>query len=191
MSLGPLPEHVDARRLFAQNAKIHARVALASVPRLREYLVEGEGGQIEVQLDFSQDEGRQRRLSGTIQASLKIRCERCLQAMELPLQLTPDLLIASDEQERQALEALAGGEVLVCEGEQLALQALIEDELILGLPLVASHDDSNCNEKLNQLQERASTLTQAAQSNAGAFAELQKLKGRLTDRLKKDTNTDT
>lgn len=179
MSLGPLPEHVDARRLFAQNAEIRALVELASLSRLCEYLVEGEGTQIEVQLDFSQDESRQRRLTGTIKTKLQVRCERCLQPMELFLQVRPELLVASDEQECQLLEEQASQEVVICEDGQLALLALIEDELILSLPLVPTHSNSDCNAVLKQLQDEAEVVTEGEENNDQPFADLKRLKGQL------------
>ena len=61
------------------------------------------------------------------------------------------------------------------------LLGLLEDELILSLPLVAYHDELNCNEALVALKA-------SAQNKPSPFAELETLKVQMREGRKQGTS---
>jgi uncharacterized protein len=67
-------------------------------------------------------------------------CQRCLQPVVLQLQVERDFLFVADEAQAAALDADNEQEDVLELERQLDLHALIEDELLLALPLVPRHD---------------------------------------------------
>ena len=78
-------------------------------------------------------------------ASVPRECQRCLQAVTLPLAVDRSLRFVADEATAAALDADSEEDVLVA-GRQFDLSALVEDELLLAMPLVPTHE--TCPEPL-------------------------------------------
>lgn len=71
-------------------------------------------------------------------AELVLACQRCLQPLPVPLAVDRALRFVEGEAEAERLDADSDDDVLALD-HALDLQALIEDELILALPLVPRH----------------------------------------------------
>jgi uncharacterized protein len=191
MSLGHFPEQIDTIKLFARNGILAAAVPLAKLQRLTDSLSD-DSGVVAVNLLFGTEEDKKRVLTGTLDTTVKVLCQRCLQEMVLKLHCTLRLKVCSNEQELYDLPETEDGIVMGEEG--LNILDVIEDELILSLPLVPVHADVNCNAFLNALtQAEAGTrgtdknsTTDEAQENAqkakqNPFAVLAKLKDKPKD----------
>lgn len=72
-------------------------------------------------------------------AQIRRECQRCLQAVALPLAVDRLLRFVDDEATAAALDADSEDDVLVA-SRQFDLQALVEDELLLATPLVPMHE---------------------------------------------------
>jgi uncharacterized protein len=73
-------------------------------------------------------------------AAAELTCQRCLQPVKLDLQAERAIRFVSDEAEAERLDELSDDDVLAQPGGGLDLRQLVEDELILALPLVPRHD---------------------------------------------------
>jgi uncharacterized protein len=73
------------------------------------------------------------------QATVMLRCQRCLEPLEHLLEVDRRFVFVRDEATAQTLDAEADDEVLALP-PRLDLQELLEDELIMALPLVPRHD---------------------------------------------------
>ena len=73
------------------------------------------------------------------QASLNLECQRCLQPVAVPLAVQRSFRFVADEATAAAIDADSEDDVLVLT-RALDLHELVEDELILGLPLVPRHE---------------------------------------------------
>lgn len=196
MSSAPLPAHVDAVRFFARNADMSGTIALERMPRLSEYLLDTEQtAPITAELHFSRTEGGQRLLSGHLAGRFRMRCQRCLEPVAVDLDTRLDLLVARSESELAALASEQ--DALLCDEEEFDLLGTLEDELILGLPLVPRHDRGDCGQLASRQTEAAGSDPLSGADDAGAegasaergagssgtgkgpFAELEKLKGML------------
>jgi uncharacterized protein len=186
MSLGPFPERIDTVKLFARNGILAAALPLARLQRLTDSLHD-DSGTVDVNLLFATDEDKKRVLSGTLDTSVKVLCQRCLQEMELELHCTLNLIVCNSEEELQALPETEDG--IVMDEEGLNILDVIEDELILSLPLVPAHADVNCNSFLNALTQ-AETSSQGKDKNyslddkQNPFAVLATLKDKQDDKKK-------
>ncbi len=78
-------------------------------------------------------------LSLSAQSPVWLTCQRCLQPFEVPLALERRLRFVRGEAEAEALDADSEDDVLAL-SRSLDLRELIEDELLLALPIVPRHE---------------------------------------------------
>lgn len=114
---------------------------MAGFKRLRPYLASEHGG-VEVALEFDIDEQGRPHVRGRIQAHLELVCQRCLEPMGVALDLEPHLGVVESEPEAEHLPEEY--DPLVVGEDPLFLADLIEDELVLSLPIVPRHADERC-----------------------------------------------
>lgn len=72
-------------------------------------------------------------------AEVRLQCQRCLQPMSLVLEVDRPIRFVDGEDEAARLDE-EGEEDVLALTHRLDLRALLEDELILSLPLVPRHD---------------------------------------------------
>ncbi len=72
-------------------------------------------------------------------ATLSMQCQRCLEAVEVPLHIERELFFVEGEDAAAALDEESEDDVLTLE-PAIDLHALIEDELLLALPLIPRHE---------------------------------------------------
>lgn len=163
--------------MFARMGSITADLPLARLQRFSDQLsgTAHKGPKkraIAVALTFGRDEEGRRLLSATLDGQVPVACQRCLQDMELDLHCELSLLVFDTEEEVEKLPESREGVVMTEDG--LDVVALIEDELILSLPMIPMHDDPSCNGVLNQLKEGGSAANMESRPNP--FAVLATLK---------------
>jgi len=168
---GPLPDRIDPLRLAESGRELRGSLPLAALQRLVPSLHDTEGV-VEVELSGTK-EGRIRRLDGHLVTTLKMVCQRCLEPMTLPVEVRFRLgLVTSEEQAERLPEAL---EPLLITEPTLLLAELIEDELILALPIVALHPaDSACAAQIPVVQVEPEEPDEEPRKNP--FAVLSQLK---------------
>jgi len=186
MSIDPFPERVVARKMCQQNGTINSSIPLGKLQRLSEYLHDNHG-QAEVCLSFDRDESGLDVLSGSVNATVSMQCQRCLESVTLDIQSEFLMQIAESEPKAEEMAESAGAEaesldIAICEDGQLDLLAVVEDELIMSLPIVASHDTENCSDRLNDLKQVTAEIQDgkaAAQGNIQGLEQLKALKKEL------------
>jgi uncharacterized protein len=128
------PEQLDAWRMVAARRAFEGVLPLSSMPRLRDSLVDTEGD-VRVAIEFDQDVLRVPYIELRIDAQLPLECQRSLQRFLHPVRIVQRLGLIRDEAGEEALpegfEAL-----LVGEDGLLRPAELVEDELILAVPVV-------------------------------------------------------
>ena len=137
---GRLPQTVQPERLAETGAVLRGSVSLGSMTRLATYLYDAEGG-VEVELAFGIDEQGIKYTTGRIQAVLHLICQRCLQSLKYPLDVETTLGLVRPEEAPRLPE---GYEPLIFEEPSVDLARIVEDELILALPIVPMHAPNEC-----------------------------------------------
>lgn len=173
MSSDPFPERIDAVKLFARKGSINAVLPLARLQRFTDYL-SGSAGHVAVELLFGADEEGRRQLSGTLDTRVQVACQRCLHDLEVNLHCPLSMLVFDTEDEVQDLPKSRDAVTMPETG--LDVLALIEDELILSLPMVPMHADVACNQTLNALKQGADPVASLAETRPNPFAALAALK---------------
>ena len=113
-------------------------------------------------------------LSLSAQAPVWLTCQRCLQPFELPLAFERRLRFVHGEAEAEALDAESEDDVLAL-SRSLDLRELVEDELLLALPIVPRHDQ--CPQPL-PMAVGADEVEEDLPERPHPFAALQALKSR-------------
>ena len=137
----PRAEEVDTSLLATQGAALERRFPLSDFERLRGLLAESEGDAqrtVSARFAFSSEDGRAVALV-EIDALLPVVCQRCLRTVEWPVAARSRLAFvdaadagATETDDRDNFATRAG---------HVALHAIVEEELLLALPLVARHAD--------------------------------------------------
>lgn len=140
-----IPEHVDAARFAEQNLHLEGAVSLADLPRLKQ-LVATDAGPVQVKLQFGRDEQGVSYLTGHLQVQLLLQCQRCMDPYHYEITSDFSLGIVNTLDEADALPDQYEP-ALAQEGE-LALRELIEDEVILNLPIIPRHELNDCKVKM-------------------------------------------
>jgi uncharacterized protein len=86
------------------------------------------------------------RLRLQAQTTLWLNCQRCLQPMAVSLQIDRTFRFARSDEEAAELDETSEDEDFLALGRPLDLPSLVEDELIMALPIVPRHE--TCPEPL-------------------------------------------
>lgn len=167
MSDHSLPKTVDPLKYADQHKSLQGTLAVKSMPRLLEIVLEAEGD-VHVVLDFGRDEQGLRVIKGKLDAELALNCERCLEPVHKRIDSEFELgIVLSDEQAKN----LPGYyEPILVEPDSLSVYDVVEEELILSLPMFAYHDDCKL-EHDNQIDE-----AEPEQKKENPFSVLAQLK---------------
>lgn len=166
-----LPERIDPLRLAESGRVLEGQLAIAGMGRLRPVLHSADGS-VAVRLVFGVDDSGVPSLRGWGSVRLELICQRCMQPMSLPVTLEFVLgLVTSSGQ----AECLPGHyEPLIVESRSVLLADIIEDELILALPIVVMHPLEEC--PAANLADTAEAPETTAAPEANPFAVLAQLK---------------
>ena len=134
----------------------------------------------DLHVDWSADGAVRDRLGSGVQVWLHLRaeasfpvvCQRCMQAMDVPLQVDRQFRFVADEATAEAQDAESEEDLLVLSRE-FALRELIEDELLMDLPLVPRHEHCPVPVKMSAGEEDLDEAPSAAGNPFAALADLQ------------------
>ena len=113
---------------------------LKELPRLRDMLA-NDAGEVAYEITGVRDERGRPGLRLKVRGTLTLRCQRCLEPMQFEVNTDETLVLAATLAEIHAEPADAHAADRVVAGKEMALGALIEDELILALPFAPRHED--------------------------------------------------
>lgn len=139
---------IDSLDFARKGLELRGEAAISEMPRLQDQLASPEGV-VSYFLRGVRNEKGEALLELTLEGGCQLRCQRCLQALPYTIS-TVSLLMPVPEAELQ--RSLAEGGDLDEEDEvdripadaHLDVLALIEDEILLGLPLSPRHDFGIC-----------------------------------------------
>ena len=127
------PETVDAWRMVASTGHFHGSVLGGSLPGLCGSLAYPDG-HLRYELEFGRDGLGVAFLAMRVEGALGLICQRSLEAFAWPVSLSVRLGLIREESEESGLPP--GYEALLASDGELRLSDVIEDELILALPIV-------------------------------------------------------
>jgi len=181
--------HLDVARFALETEGLSGTILLRDLPRLaKEAVTQAIAPDTPVIINW-QAQGEMRRDAGLddgvarpalylrARTRLPLVCQRCLQPVWMEVAVDRHFLFAPDEAQAARLDERAQDDVLILAGD-FDLFDLIEDELLLALPLAPYHDP--CPQPLSlPVQDTGSDAATARAHHP--FAALATLKGQKRD----------
>ena len=135
---------IDGLEFARAEKELRGQLSPAEFVRLQDYQL-GEGSRIDFLLEGGRDRRKRLVLRVEICGLLRLQCQRCMERLDYPLQILNTLLLVG---QNEALPADSdephAPDCLVADAE-MDVAALIEDEIILGLPLSPRHPEGMCS----------------------------------------------
>lgn len=138
------PDRLDVKAFVQAGATLTGHDSLLKYQRLAE---EAQGLHPDLYVDW-QAHGELRHVDGggeaqwmhlQVQCAVPLLCQRCLGPVDAPLEVDRWFRFVADEATAEALDDEAEEDLLAISRE-FDLRALIEDELLMALPVVPAHD---------------------------------------------------
>lgn len=159
-----LPDTVDAWRMVAAGRSFQGSLPLSRMSRLAPSLADTDGV-VTFDLQFTRDALGVAQLLVHVETALPLICQRSLERFALPVNLDNRLGLIEHERDEAGLPPDC--EPLLLEDGQLSLLAVVEDELLLALPLIPVNPDSEPVETSDDVEQAA-----APQATPSPFAVL-------------------
>jgi DUF177 domain-containing protein len=161
----------DAFELSAAGTDLAGEIDARSLPRAADQLAAGsDAAPIAWRISGGHDAARRPSLTVRLDGAVPLICQRCLQPFVATVAQQTDLLLARDEAELAQLDAEDTEVVLA--NTTLDPRNLVEDELLLSLPLSPRHDEEAC---------AAARRSMTDDAKRSPFAGLATLKARNPD----------
>jgi uncharacterized protein len=154
---------IDSLDFASSGAQLSGDVQVVQLGRLTDSLHDS-AGRLNFALAGEYDSRQRPRLRLTVTGSINLRCQRCLGRLEYPVAIETSLLV---------LVGVAGGESAEIEdldgvpsNPHIDVWDLVEDEVLLAVPISPRHADGTCSAAVDSGRDRA----------VSPFAALAKLK---------------
>ena len=135
-----LPAVIDVWRMVTARRQFEGTLPLSAFPRLRDSLLDARG-ECRYTLEFGRDASNQAYVEVSADAELPLLCQRTLERYLHRVRLVQQLgLITSEAQESALPEQMEP--LLVPESGEMPTIDLVEDELILAVPVVPINPES-------------------------------------------------
>ncbi|MDF0606020.1 YceD family protein [Neisseriaceae bacterium TC5R-5] len=134
------PILIDPLKFAREARQLSGKLLVSSLDGRVQADLASSGGELEYTLLGFRDELHRLSLRLTLSVALELRCQRCLETLSYPLRTDAVItLFTQQEKLEQACELDEDLDAILAEPE-LDVKALIEDEIIMGLPLAPKHD---------------------------------------------------
>src|SRR3990172_8938391 len=130
---------IDGGEGGAAGAALRGTFPLDGFARLRGTLA-SDAGEVAYVVQGLRDERGRPCLRAKVRGAQQLRCQRCLEALELDVDVDKVLVLAASQAEIDAEPAGSRGPDRVLAGRDMPVRDLIEDELILAMPYAPRHE---------------------------------------------------
>jgi uncharacterized protein len=129
---------------FAHHAETHhGKIALSEFERLHNFLA-SNSGELQYVVAGGVNKDGKPVLQISVRGKITLRCQRCLGELGHVLDLSTVLLLAQNENELSRLYEAESADCILATRDTDIL-GLIEDEIILSLPISPRHNEAECS----------------------------------------------
>lgn len=170
-----LPKCINVERLCRQNENLSGRLLITDLPRLKSMQIELTEQPIDIILEFRHEENQQAIIKGTIKAILNLRCQRCLGAFLYAINSDFQWGIVKDDKQAKQIQHHYDPIIVSADGS-IELIKLLEDEIILNVPIIPMHQNVLDCGKIppNFIQPTQTSLEKERHSPFSKLTELKK-----------------
>ena len=162
------PALIDGFEFARAGQELRGSLDIDAFKRLDDVLFDSEGS-VDYEVKGERDVRNRPQLAVTVSGTLHLQCQRCLGSLDYEVGVESTLLLV--ERDAPYDEELDDPEApdMIEANPELDVLVLIEDEILLSLPLAPRHPDGACESRLGQSSGSA--------RRQSAFASLEALKG--------------
>lgn len=131
---------VDSLEFARQSRRLAGGVTVAELGRLADVLVD-DGGKLACELLGMRDAEGNPCLRLKVDGGLNLRCQRCLAAMRFEVHIDSTLRLVAPGEEWPDDELAEDGPDAIEASRELAVLPLVEDEVLLALPIAPRHEE--------------------------------------------------
>ncbi len=169
-----IPNEVELR-FCDKSRSVKGKLAITRLPRLCDLLSE-TSGDVQVELNFAIDDRisnqKVRCVKGKLVAQLNLNCQRCMEPMLCSIAKEINLGLTENESELDEIPDFL--EPFFAEQGLVSIVDLVEQEILLALPLIAKHELESCPAQQYVLTETKATEAEAKQNPFSVLKELRK-----------------
>jgi uncharacterized protein len=136
-----LPTQIDPRKLALQGITLEGEFSAKDLPRLSAS-VEAVNSSLSATLGFSRDQSGQPLVKGEAKISVDVICQRCLDPMSIEIKAAIALQVIWSED--RIANVSPDYEPWIVVDKIADLGVVLEDELLLALPIVNYHNLGEC-----------------------------------------------
>ena len=143
---------IDGLEFARSGQRLQGEMEVAQLARLADSLFD-TAGRLRFTLAGDRDAKRRPRLNLTVEGEISLRCQRCLDRLAFPLAVKSSLLVLTggDGGEIAEIDDLDG----IAADPRTEVRALIEDEVLLAIPIAPRHPEGLCSAAVKMPRERA------------------------------------
>lgn len=145
---------IDGLRFAESGGALKGNWPVARFARLQDAITSSVGD-FEFKIDGVRDGIGRPGLRIQVSGELRLTCQRCLGQLIYPLKVDVVVLLARSEVELEARPVEPDGPDWVVAGKEMSVEALLEDEILLALPVAPRHQ--SCSGSENRLGEAAAS----------------------------------
>lgn len=141
LMVAPKLRLISPFQLAENQEKLAGSVPVQALARLREAVLSDQG-KVNYELRFGKDDQGVVFILGEFSVKLRVTCQRCMQPMDLPLEHKISLAVVNPQDARNIPDCY---EPLAAVDNQIALETLLDEEILLAMPIAPVHEQENCN----------------------------------------------
>lgn len=167
---------IDPFKLADQQASIRRNLDLRSLPRVVELVGETEE-LVTVEMNFWRDDQYRCVIQGHLETLATVVCERCLNPVDQSVVSDFTLcVVSSDEAARDIPREY---DPLILTEQFVDVADIVEDEILLALPMFSYHADPDCDQGMiprHEVQQEREADAQSSEQKPNPFSVLSTLK---------------
>ncbi len=136
MLAGSLPALVDHRKMANQAGELKGSLPVTAFPRFAALLATNTG-EVQLSIRFDRDAAYRVSVRGHVDVTGTMVCQSCLKQYNEDMHGELDFLILAKESEIEELED--DQDSIIYSDEKIAVTQLVEDDLILAVPMIPRH----------------------------------------------------
>jgi len=139
------PILINTHEFIKQSLEIHGKIRASQIPAIQDSLFASQDmGEVEYSLSGDTERIGKPALRLDLTGKIKLCCQRCLGEMHYPLVSSTWFEVVADESAIPELDEDDDVDYIVA-STQFDVEALVEEELLLSLPLAPRHEEGACS----------------------------------------------
>lgn len=135
--------------LMLKQSVLEGKLSPGDLEGLQDMLFSPDQGVIEYRLDTTQSFRGNPVLRIHLGGWLMLACQRCLEGFRFELNVNDELELVKSEEDLPALETEESGKDAIVDPGHMDLGQLLQEEILLALPLAPTHREGGCSSSLD------------------------------------------